>query len=125
MLSGHSIDVLDTATRAGPHDGDAGRIVDPPHGSEVGEDVPERTTRMSTLGRVTMARNTDKAGIFGDSFVNLNVKASRGCHGAERAVPPTRGSAGAEGKRLGEETARKDGQRRERPADQKTDRIRL
>ena len=43
VLSG-SIDVTDTATRAGPHNGDAGRIDDPPHVSEVGEDVPERTT---------------------------------------------------------------------------------
>ena len=41
MLSGRSIDVSCTAICAGPHNGDAGRVVD--HGSEVGEDVPEKS----------------------------------------------------------------------------------
>ena len=54
-----------------------------------------------------MARNTDRAGIFGDSFVDLNVKASRGRHGAERADPPTPGGSGVEGGHPSEETARK------------------
>ena len=65
-----------------------------------------------------MARNTDRAGIFGDSFVDLNVKASRVRHGTERADSPTPGVLGGKGKRPGEETARKYGQRRERSADQ-------
>ena len=109
-----------------PTNGDAGRVGDPPHGWEIREDVPESTTRMHTLWRETKAQNTDGAGIFGDSFVDLNVKASRGHHSAERADPPTPGGSGMEGERLGEETARKDGQRRERSAHQKiTDRIRL
>ena len=56
------IDVPGTATRAGLHNGDAGRVGDPPHGSEVGEDVPERTTRMRTLCRESMSQNTDRAG---------------------------------------------------------------
>ena len=119
MLSGRSIDVPDTATRAGPHNGDAGRVGDPPHGSEVGEDVPERTTRMHTPCREPMAQNTDRAGIFGDSFVDLNVKASRKRYGAKRADPPTPGGSGVEGARLGEGIAREDGQRRERSADRK------
>ena len=42
-----------------------------------------------------------------------------GSYGAERADPPTPGVSGAEGGRPGEETARKDGQRRERSADKK------
>ena len=58
MLSWPSIDVPDTATRAGPHNGDAGRVGDSPHGSEVGEGVAERTTRMHTLCRETMGQNT-------------------------------------------------------------------
>ena len=66
-----------------------------------------------------MGQNTDRAGIFGDSFVDLNVKASRGHYGAERADPPTPGISGVEGEHPGEETARKDFQRRERSADQK------
>ena len=65
-----------------------------------------------------MAQNTDRAGILLDSFVDLNVKASRGRHGAERADPPTPGGSGVAGKRPGEEIARKDGQRQERSADQ-------
>ena len=117
MLSGRSIDVPDTATRAGPHNGDAGRVGDPRNGSEVIEDVPKITTQMPTLCRETMPQNADIAGIFGDSVVDLNVKASPGRHGAERADPPTPGGLGVEGGRPGEETARKDGQRRERSAD--------
>ena len=66
-----------------------------------------------------MAQNTDRAGIFGDSFVDLNVKASRGRDGAERAYPRMPGGSGVEGVRPGEETARKVGERRERSADQK------
>ena len=119
VLSGRSIDAPDTATRAGPHNGNAGRVGEAPHGSEVGEDVPDRTTRMHTPCRETMGPNTDRAGIFGDSFVDLNAKASRGRCGAKRADPPTPGGAGTEGARRGEETARKDGQRRERSADKK------
>ena len=119
MLSGRSIDVPDTATRAGPHNGDAGRVGDPRHGSEVGEDVPDKTTRTPTPCRDTMGQNTDRAWIFGDCFVDLNVKASRGRHDAERGDPPTPGGPGAEGARPGEETTRKDGQRRERSADPK------
>ena len=53
-------------------------VGDPPYGSEVGEDVPERTTRMHTPYREIMGQIADRAGIFGDSFVDLNVKASRG-----------------------------------------------
>ena len=64
-----------------------------------------------------MGQNTDRAGIFGDSFVDLNVKASPRRYGAERVDPPTPGVYGAEGARPGEETARKDGQKRERSAD--------
>ena len=89
MLSRRSIDVPDTPTHAGPYNSDAGRVGDPSHGSEVGEDMPERTTQMHTLCRETMARNTDRAGIFGDSFVDLKYQASRRRHGAERADPPT------------------------------------
>ena len=65
-----------------------------------------------------MGQNTGRTEIFRDSFVDLNVKASRGNHGAERADPPTPGGSGVEGERPGEETAREDGQRRERFADQ-------
>ena len=61
------------------------------HASKVGEDAPRRTTRMHTHCRETVAQNTDRAGIFGDSIVNLNVKASRGRQRAERADPPTPG----------------------------------
>ena len=53
-----------------------------------------------------MAQNTDRVGIFGDSFVDLNIKASRGRHGAKRADPPTAGGSGVQGERPGEETAR-------------------
>ena len=63
-----------------------------------------------------MAQNTGRAGILGDSFVDLNAKASRGSHGSWRADPPTPGGSGVGGARPGEETARKDGQRRERYA---------
>ena len=59
-----------------------------------------------------MGQNTDRARIFGDSFVDLDVKASRRRNGAERADPPTPGVSGVEGARPGEETAWKDGQRR-------------
>ena len=114
-----AIDVSDTATRAGPHNGDAGLVGAPPDGSEVREDVPERTTRMHTLCRETMAQNTDRERISEDSVVDLNAKASRGRHGAERVDPPTPGVSGVEGGRPDEETARKDGQRRERSRDQK------
>ena len=119
MLSGRSIDVPDIVTRAAPHNGDAGRVANPPDGSEVGRDVAERTTRIHTPCRETTGQNSGRAGIFGDSFVDLNVKASRGRYGAERADPPTPGGSGVEGAaRPGEETARKGGQRRERSADQ-------
>ena len=66
VLSGRFIDVLliDTATSAGPHNGDAGRVADPLHGSEVGENAPETTTRMHTPCRETMGQNTDRAGII-------------------------------------------------------------
>ena len=64
-----------------------------------------------------MPQNTDGAGIFGDSFVDLNVKASSGRHGAERTDPPRPGGSRVEGERSGEETARKDGQGQERSAD--------
>ena len=87
---------------------------DPPHGLEVAEDVPERTTRTHALCREAMGQKTDRAGIFGDSFVGLNVKASRGRHGAEQADPPTTGGSGVQGEHLGVETARKDGQEPER-----------
>ena len=89
VLLGRSIGVPDTATRRGPHEGDAGRVGDPPHGSEVGEGLPERTTRMHTPRRETTAQNAGRAGIVGDFFVDLNVKAPRGRDGAERADPPT------------------------------------
>ena len=92
---------------------------DPPHGSEVGEDVPERTMRTHTPCRETMAQNTDRAGFFGESLVDLNVEASRRSYGAGRADPLTPGVSGVEGARPGEETARKDGQGRDRFSDQK------
>ena len=66
-----------------------------------------------------MNQNTDRAGIFGGSLVDLNAKASRGRYGVDWADPPTPGGPGVEGARPGEETARKDGQRRERSAGQK------
>ena len=72
---------------------------------------------MHTLCRETMGLNTDRAGIFGDSFVDLNVEPSPRRHGAEQADPPTPGGSGVKGERPGEETARKDGQRQERSAD--------
>ena len=75
--------------------------------SGVGEDVPVRTARMHTLCRETMPQNTNRAGIFGDSFVDLNVKASPGRHGTEQANPPTPGGSGGEGERPGKGTARK------------------
>ena len=120
VLSGHSIDVPGTATGAGPHIGYAGRVGDPLHWSEVGEDVPERATRMHTRCQETMAQNTDRTGLFGDFSVDLNVKASRGRHGADRAdLPmsggrrrygaeradlPTPGGSSAKSERPGEET---------------------
>ena len=116
VLSGCSIDVPDTATRAGPHNGNAGRVGVLPHGSEVGEGLPERTTRMHTPCREITGQNADRAGSFGDSFVDLNVKASRRRNGAEQAGPPMRGISRVVGARPGEEIARKDGQRRERSA---------
>ena len=120
MLSGRSVDVPDTATLVGRHNGDADRVVDSPHELEVGLDVPERTTRMHTLCRETMGQNPDTAaGIFGDSFVDLNVKLWRRRYGAEQADPSTPGVSGVEGAHPGEETARKDVQRPERSADQK------
>ena len=64
-----------------------------------------------------MGQNTDRARIFGDAFVDLNVKASRRRNGAQRAGPPTPGVSDVEGARPGEEIAREDGQRRERSAD--------
>ena len=91
MLSGRSIDVPDTTTHPGPHNGVASRVSDPPHGSEVGKYVPEITARMHTLCRETMAQNTDRAGIFGVAFVELNVKASCGRYRAERVDPPMPG----------------------------------
>ena len=63
-----------------------------------------------------MAQNTDMAGVFGDFFVDLTVKASHRRHGAERMDPSTPGSKGVEGGRPGELTARNNGQRRERSA---------
>ena len=119
LLSGCSIDAPDTATRAGPHNDNTGRVADPPRGSEVGEDAPERTTRIRTPCREIINQNADRAGIFGYSFVDLNVKASRRRNGVERADPPTTGVSGVERARPGEEIALKDGQRRERSADQK------
>ena len=64
-----------------------------------------------------MGQNTDRAGIFGDSFVDLNGKASRRRYGAELADPPMPGVSDVEGARPGGENARKDGQRQERSAD--------
>ena len=48
-------------TTASPHNGDAGRVADAPHGSEVAEDEPEINTRRREPCRETMAQNTDKA----------------------------------------------------------------
>ena len=101
MLSGRYIDVPDTATAAGPHDGEASRIGDPLHRLEVGQDVPEGITRTYTLCRETMNQTTDRAGIFGDSFVDINVKVSRGCHGAERVDPPKLNGSGVGAGRIG------------------------
>ena len=50
-----------------------------------------------------MGQNTDRARIFGDSFVDLDVKASRRRNGAERADPPTPGVSSVEGARPGKE----------------------
>ena len=97
----------------------AGYIADPPHGSEVGEDAPDKSTRKYTPCRETMGQNTDRAWIFGYSFVDLNVKASRRRKGAERADPPTPRVSAEEGARPSEEIAWKCCQRRERSADQK------
>ena len=66
-----------------------------------------------------MGPNADRGGIFGDSLVNLNVKASRGRYGAERADPATPGVSGVEGARPSEETARKEGHGQEKSADKK------
>ena len=49
---------------------------------------------MHTPYRETVGQNTDRAGIVGDSFVDLSVKASRTRYGAERAGPPTRHGGG-------------------------------
>ena len=87
--SGRSIDVPDTDTSAGPPNVGAGRVADPLHALEVGENVPERTTQVQTPCRENMGQNTDRTGIFGDSLVDLNAKASGGRYGAERADPPT------------------------------------
>ena len=106
VLSGRSIDVPNTDTRAGLHNDDTGRVGDPLHASEVGEDVPERTTRIHTPRRETMAQNTSRAGIFGHSYLDLHVETSRGRHGAERADPPTRGS-GVQGGRPANKTLAK------------------
>ena len=104
MLSGSSIGVPDTATHAGPHSGDAGRVVDPPHGSEVGEDVPEEPRECIHSGKIPWAKPQPEQG----SFIYLNVKASRRRYGAERADPPMPGVLGVEGARPGEETARRE-----------------
>ena len=72
-----------------------------------------------------MGQNDDRVGIFGDSFVDLIIKASRRRNGAERADVPTSGVSGVEEARPGEETARKDGQRRGETRRPRTDRIRL
>ena len=77
-------------------------------------------TNAYTLSRESMGQNADMGEIFGDSFVDLNVKASHGCHSARRADPSTPGGSGVDGEHPGEGTARKDGQRQhERSADQK------
>ena len=93
--------------------GDAGRRADPTHGSEVGKDEPEKNTRMHTLCRETMSLNTDRAGIFGVSFVDLNVKAPCGRQvGGSSDAGHLRGG----GRTPREESSRKDRQRRERSA---------
>ena len=66
-----------------------------------------------------MGQNAGRAAIFGDSFVDINVNASRGRNGAKRVDPPTPGVSGVKGVPPGEETARKGGQGRERSADHK------
>ena len=102
----------------GLHNGNAGLVADSPDGSEVREDVTKRTTRRSKYCRETIAQNTDRARFFGDSFVDLNVKASHRCCRAERADPPTPRGSGLKGACPSEETARKGGQGRQRSADQ-------
>ena len=67
----------------------AGRVGDPPHNLEAGEDMPEKKNRGRTRCGETMAQNTDGAGVFRVSFVDLNFKASRGHHDAEWADPST------------------------------------
>ena len=69
-----SMPQIDTATGAGLYNGDASWVTDPLHGWEVGEDVPERPAPIHTPCRKTMGQNTDKAGSFGDSFVNINIQ---------------------------------------------------
>ena len=96
MLARRFIDAPDIAARAGPHNGDAGRIVDSLHGSEVGESAPERNTRTHALCRDTTGYNTDRAGILRFLSIDLNVKASRRCYDAERVDPPTPGVSGVE-----------------------------
>ena len=46
-----------------------------------------------------MAQNTDKARFFGDSSIDLNLKASRRRYGTERADPSTLGVSGKGGAR--------------------------
>ena len=96
-----------TASCTGPHNGDAGRLADARHMSEVGEDRPDIMTRRLKPCRETMAQLTDRARFFGDSFVDLNVMALCRRYGAERADPPTPSASGEGGARHGEQTARK------------------
>ena len=117
MLSGRSIDAPYTATRAAPHNGDAGRVADPPHGSERTYRI-EPTESMHSVERPWAKTLTGQGFSEIPSYlVNLNVKASRRRYGAEQADPPTR-AIDVEGAHPGEETAREDGQRRERSTDQ-------
>ena len=99
-----------------PAKDNAGRVGDLHRGWQVGEDVLERTTQIRTPCRKTMGQNADRVGIFGDFFADTNITPRPGRYSAERANPPTQGGSGVEGARSGEESARKDGQRRESSA---------
>ena len=90
-----------------------------PMGRTTGRMCRAEPRERNTPYQKTIGQHSDRAGIIGDSFVDLNVKAPLRRYGAERADPLTPGISGVEDPRPGEETARKDGQRRERSADQK------
>ena len=105
---------------ADPHKGKAGRVVSPPDGAEVGKDVPERTTRTHAPCRETMGQNRQ-----GRDYRRFLRRSQR--QGFARALRRLAGGSSDAGRfrrgggtlRRLKKNARKDGQRRERSADQK------